>query len=112
MFVVIYGVITEKDDAIAVNGPFYYNTSPSFDAAENLAREVANMPTKDVIIVKVFKMEEGENLSTVMVRARDKWLNKFQIQIKKSEHIMKRDHDKALCPFQEVDFDKVLKSCT
>jgi hypothetical protein len=112
MHIVVYATIAEKNDTLSINGPFYYNMHEDLNQAEVLAKEIANIPTKDIVIVKVFEMSHNETLADIMTRARDRWLHKFQIQIKKSEQIFKRDHDKALCPFQDVDFDRLLKNYT
>jgi hypothetical protein len=99
---------TDNLDDLEITGPHFYSCAATMKEAEDLAREVTNMKTKDVIIARVFELDEGEKLPDAMHRIQKHWFIKLSGQTKETSRILKRDYDKALCPFREVDLERTL----
>ena len=110
MHIVIYGVISDDDrNDIAVDGPFYYGCAPEEEEAAQLARELANNPTKDVVIPRVMPAKESETIPDLMVRAQESWFKRFKDRAVAASHTIQRELETTLCPFQNASLDKILK---
>jgi len=108
MYVVVYVTIAEVDKNIEVNGPFYYGCHSDIDGAEELAREVTNSKTKDVIISHIISQAPKNRLSDTMTKARKTWYPRFVERTQSVAAIIHRDINAALCPFRDLPLDDVM----
>jgi len=109
MYIVIYGVMSDDKDEVEVDGPFYYGCAPEEEEATKLAKDLANSPTKDVVIPRVMPAKETETIPILMMRAQDSWFKRFKIRAKAASHTIKRELETTLCPFQNASLCKILK---
>ena len=110
MHVVVYTVVSERNGSIDVRGPFFYGHDPDQQKAEQLAKEITNARTKDVIIPRVMEKSSSERLPNVMAKAKEHWFPKFKDRTLSTVRVMKRDQDSILCPFREVSIKPILDS--
>jgi len=109
MFLVCYSVISELQEELSIDGPFFHCVAESESDSEIHAKNLTNTKTKDAIIPRVFRMEDGELIGSIMRKARDHWFKKWKDRTLDTSKTMKRDFDNALCPFDEVNLDKIVK---
>lgn len=109
MYVICYGIISGlDDDDLDINGPYYYCIANNEPEAEIQAMDLSDTKTKDAIIPRIFKIEDGEFLSNVMIKARDSWFVRWKKRTLDTSHIMKRDLDNNLCPFEDIEIKGII----
>ena len=108
MHIVIYSIIVEDGNNIDITGPYFYGAHHNQQHAEALAKEVTNSRSKDVIISRIMARQGSETVPDIMMRARDTWFPKFRERTMNTVHVINRDVDAALCPFQEIKLREVV----
>lgn len=109
MFIVAYCVITEDCDQLKVDGPKFHEHCNTEDEAKILAKKLANSSTKDVILPKIYMMNDGETIKDAMVLVRDQWYSKISQRIKETYETVTRDQNNVVIPFQDIDINKAIK---
>lgn len=107
-YVVIYGVIKEKDDNLTIDGPFYHNCRLDKAIAESDAREVANTKASDLIIIP-WVLETENSIPNIMLTARDTWFSRFRRRTIGNAETLNRCYNNNSCPFSDVPLQDILE---